>query len=391
MDRLPTPVFDAIVVGLGVHGSATLRALALRGQRVLGIDRFAVPHAHGSSHGESRIIRQAYHEHPSYVPFVQRSYELWDELARETNEDFLVRTGGLFVGAPTSRIVSGALESARLHHLPHEVLTPAEVAKRFPQFHLAPNEIAVFEPRASALRLPESQNALLASARRRGAVLQTDERVLSWSATKDEVRVRSDKGEYAARSLVIAAGAWLGRLVPELAPSLRVERQVVGWFRPRGDATSFGPGRCPVFLWDRTPKSEIIYGFPDLGRGVKVGIHHAGETVDPETVSREASTTDADRLRAHVAPAFPQLDVAPHETSVCLYTNTPDEAFILDRHPDHANVVIASCCSGHGYKFAPAVGEAATELALGATPRSDLGLFQIRRLWPKTRASAGKR
>ena len=375
--------FDVMVVGLGVHGAATLRALSQRGKRVLGLDRFDVPHTNGSSHGESRIIRQAYHEHPSYVPFVQRAYTLWDELARETKQELMLRTGGLFLGKPDSRIVRGALESARLHGLPHETLTPKQVAERYPMFRLQKDEIAVAEPRAAVLRVPETHLALLESAKKSGAAIRTGEDVRSWSADAKTVTVTTAKEKYVAQSLVIAAGAWLGRLVPQLASSLRVERQAVGWFRPRREAAAFRPDRFPIFLWDRTPRDEIVYGFPDLGAGVKVGIHHAGETVDPDTVSRVATTVDADRLRKQVVAGFPQLDGDPVATGVCLYTNTPDEAFILDHHPKHKNVVIASCCSGHGYKFAPAVGEAAADLALGTPTKADLALFRIARFGPE--------
>lgn len=368
---------DAIVVGLGAHGGAAAYQLAKRGLRVVGFDRFRVPHEQGSSHGESRIIREAYHENPAYVPFVRRAYELWAELERATKRQIFVQTGGLMMGPASAGTFAGARQSAQQYGLAHEILEPEDVRKRFPAFHPDDDVKTLLEPRAGALLLPTALDAHLEAARQQGAELRFEEPVLSWSASEAGVRVVTARGEYQADRLVLAAGAWMPELLSDLRLPLRVERQVMFWFKPHRRQENFRPDRFPVFIWE-SEGGHAIYGFPDLGNGMKIGIHHEGAIVDPNRADRAPNAEDERKIRTDVARCFPDADGAPAAAKVCLYTNTPDLAFVLDRHARHDNVVIASCCSGHGFKFASAVGEAAADLVEGR-PRPELEFLSTRR------------
>lgn len=360
-------------------GSAAVAHLARHGQRVLGLDQFAPPHERGSSHGQTRIIREAYFEHPSYVPLLRRAYELWNELQLEAGTPLLKITGGLMIGAPDSTIVKGALRSAREHQLPHELLPAQEIRTRFPALQPPDEMTGVFEPRAGIL-YPESCIAShLAAAQRSGADLRYDQPVLNWAATPAGVRVTTPAGSWHARQLVITAGAWISRLVPELARSFRVERQVLHWFEPRGTSAHFSPGRCPIHLW-QFDGQHFFYGFPYQNGGIKVARHHDGQAADPDTVNRAISPAEVDDMRSIVQRFLPDAAGPIQQSTVCLYTNTPDEHFWIDRHPAHPNVLVASPCSGHGFKFASVIGEVLGELATVGASRFDLNLFKTRSL-----------
>lgn len=367
---------DVVVIGLGAMGSAIARALARRGQRVVGLDRYAPPHTFGSSHGRSRIIREAYFEEPAYVPLVQRAYELWEELAAESGRPLLRRTGGLMIGPPESLLVRGARCSADAYRLPCEMLSAEEIHRRFPAFAPDPGTVGVLEPRAGVLFPEACIEAALQGAARAGADLRVDEEALEWSADGDGVQVRTTRGAVSAGQLVIAAGAWLARLMPELP--LTVERQVLHWFAPSRDHALLGPDACPIALW-QFEDSRLFYTFPDLGDGVKAAIHHDGETTDTERVRREVTADDEAEVRSLVARFVPAAAGRLRESCVCLYTNTPDHAFLIDRHPQHAQVLLVSPCSGHGFKFAPAIGEAVAGLVTEGAARFDLRPFSIDR------------
>ena len=359
-------MYDVIVIGLGGLGSAAAYHLARRGQRVLGLDAFAPGHTRGSSHGESRIIRQAYHEHPDYVPLLRRAYTLWEELQRAAGETLLTITGGLFAGRPESEPVAGALESARRHGLPHEVLDAGAVRRRFPPLRPAPEEIAVYEPRAGVLFPERCIAAHLRLAGAAGAALRYDEPVRDWTPLDGgaavEVCTRSG-GRYRAARVVVTAGAWLGRLLGDLRLPLRPERNVVLWLRPRERPEQFEPGRFPIFIWDRGA-SGVYYGLPHVGRpGVKVGRHHSGAWCDPDTVDHTVRPEDEVPVRAFLASAVPALDGTLEDGAVCLYTNTPDGHFVVDRHPRVPAVLFAGGTSGHGFKLASVLGEVLAELA----------------------------
>jgi len=372
------PVFDAIVVGLGGMGSAALFHLARRGARVLGIDRFAPPHTEGSSHGETRVIREAYFEHPNYVPLVQRAYALWEELERASGRQLYLKTGGIMIGYPGGTIVEGSRRSALEHRLPFETLTAAEIRARFPGFQPSAGMEGILEPRAGLLYPEACITAHLQLASQASATVQTNEPVREWRAWGEGVDVRTDQGVYRANRLILSGGAWMPELLPGWASQLQIERQVLLWFealRPE----LFAPGQFPIHLWEYEP-DRFFYGFPDLGTGVKLAFHHQGQAGPRETLGADVTAEDIESLRGVVGRYLPEALGRYLRGTVCRYTNTPDGHFLIDRHPAHANVVVASPCSGHGFKFASAIGEALAELAIDGRPRLDLDFLSGRRL-----------
>jgi sarcosine oxidase len=365
--------YDVAIVGLGAMGSAAACHLARQGRSVLGLDRFTPPHALGSSHGHTRIIRQAYFEHPLYVPLVQRAYELWAELERQSGQALLRITGGLMIGRRDSVLVEGAVHSAQEHRLAHELLTPAQVRSRFPALRPDDDMVAVWEPHAGILCPEACTEAHLRQAALSRASLRYGETVSAWHADGDGVRVLTDQGDYRAGQLLLTAGAWMTSLLPGLNLPLSVERQVLYWFTPR-DAAVFAPERCPIHLWEVSP-GRFFYGFPDTGDGVKVAMHHGGEATTADGLRREVGDDEVAAIREMARRFVPLADGELRTTAVCMYTNTPDDHFWIDRHPQHAQVLIASACSGHGFKFSSAIGELLSQLLTGRQPGFDLRVF----------------
>ncbi|HZP87443.1 MAG TPA: N-methyl-L-tryptophan oxidase [Burkholderiales bacterium] len=368
---------DCIVVGLGAMGSAAAYHLARRGQRVIGFDRDRPPHALGSSHGDTRIIREAYFEHPVYVPMVKRAYELWHELEERTGRTLYQRTGGLMLGLPRSDLVEGALRSAREHGLAHELLEAGDIRTRFPALAPSPDMVGVLEPRAGVLFPERCIEAHLELARAAGADVRVNDPVVRWDCDDHGVRVVTREGVHSAHRLVITAGAWLPELVPELAPYFQVERQTLYWFSPCAPTDVFDPQRCPVHLWQFDGR-QFFYGFPDLGDGVKVARHHAGSTATAETIDRHVSDAEIDDILQLVDRFVPAARGELRKSAVCLYTNTSDEHFWIDRHPAHDQVLVVSPCSGHGFKFAPVIGEIIADLLVDRGSAFDLSLFRTR-------------
>jgi sarcosine oxidase len=369
--------FDVVVAGLGAMGSAALYHLARRGMRVLGLDQFAPPHSQGSSHGETRVIREAYFEHPSYVPFVQRAYELWAELERASGEHLYVRTGGLMIGREESTVFEGALRSAREHRLPHEVLNSAAIADRFPGLHPDPHMSAVLEPRAGILFPEKCIAAHLQLAMKHGAQVRTNEKLHSWSDDPNGVVLQTPHDIYHANKLILAAGSWIPAMLPEWRNLFQVERQVLLWFKAL-DPSQFTPDVFPIHLWEYE-KDKMFYGFPDWGGGVKVAFHHQGEITNAVVADRNILGRDIARMRELLARYLPDANGNFLRGTVCLYTNTPDGHFILDHLPQNRNVILASPCSGHGFKFASAVGEILADMATERTSELDLSLFSLSR------------
>ena len=374
---------DVLIAGLGAMGSSAAYHLSRRGVRVCGFDRYSPPHTMGSSHGHSRIIREAYYEDPVYVPMVRRAYELWRELEREAAQPLLLQTGGLNIGLPGSELVAGARASAERYDLEHEVLAAPEISRRFPAFRPEPDMVAVYEPRAGILFPEPCVQAHLARARACGAQIHPDEPVLRWQAGADGVSVQTGRGTYSADQLIVAAGAWAGQLLADLEPPLAVERQVAFWFDPMSSPDHFSAANCPVHLW-QFDGDRFAYGFPDLGDGVKIACHQTGIAGSPDSLARDVSAEEVEGIRSVVRRLLPDADGAFRSAAACLYTNTPDEHFWIDRHPQFANVLIASPCSGHGFKFASVIGEILADLATHGRSSFDLSPFRSR--WPLGRA-----
>lgn len=372
-----TAPWDVAVVGLGAMGSAAACHLATRGLRVLGFDRHAPPHALGSSHGRTRIIREAYFEHPLYVPLVRRAYALWAALEQDSGRSLLRTVGGLNLGRPDGALIGGARRSVEQHGLPHAMLDAAAVAARHPALRPDDGMVALWEPRAGILDPEACVAAHLQVAAARGASLHRDEPVLHWSADGEGVTLATSLGRYRARRLILAAGPWLASLVPDLRLPLTIERQVQCWFEPREPTDAFAPDRCPVHLWE-LDQDRWFYGFPDLGHGVKLAMHHGGESTDPDRVRRSVGDDEIAALRELVRRHVPAADGRLLDAAVCLYTNTPDGHFWIDAHPTHPQVLIASACSGHGFKFSSAIGELLADLVTRGTTAFDIAPFRAR-------------
>ena len=303
----PERTHDVAVVGLGAMGSAVAFELSRRGVDVIGFDRFTPPHAFGSSHGDSRIIREAYFEDPVYVPMVQRAFDLWRELERLSGTTLMEQTGGLMIGVPDSVLVEGARHSAQKHGLQYSMLSASDIRARFPALHPEPDMVGVWEPRAGVLTPEACVTAHLEQARRHGAILRFDEPVSRWQAKDGHVSVFTELGRYRARQLIISAGAWVGSLLPGMRLPFRVERQVLHWFEPIGDADSFTPQRCPIHLW-QFDGDRFFYGFPDRGAGVKLAFHHGGETTTADHLRREVTMAEVGEIRAAVRRFVPAAD-----------------------------------------------------------------------------------
>lgn len=370
--------FDIALIGLGAMGSAAARALSMRGVSVIAFDRFRPPHQLGSTHGHTRIIREAYYEHPLYVPLVRRAYELWGDIERESGQSLLRTTGGLMVGRPSGPLVAGASASARQHGIEHEVLGPSEMRSRFPAFAPRADWVGLLERRAGVLFPERCVSAMLAAAGRHGATLRLEDEVLTWQVSPRGVRVSAASGEYGASILMVAAGPWLPQLAPALgrALPLEIERQLSHWFAPRTDVP--GLDELPIALWEVNDAGELFATFPHLGHGVKCGMHHSGAPTSPGSVDRIVRDEENDAARSMLESVIPGAGGALREARVCLYTNTPDRHFILD-WLQPGRVLVASPCSGHGFKFAPAIGELMAQLALGERPWLDLTPFSLSR------------
>ncbi len=373
--------YDVAIAGLGAMGSAAAYHLAKRGRRVLGLDRYSPPHDLGSSHGQTRIIREAYFEDPSYVPIVRRAHELWRELQETSGRDLLLQTGGLMIGRPEDDLVKGSDTSARLHGLPCERLSRSELVKRYPGFRPAEDMEAVWDPMAGILFPEVCIEAHLSLARSAGADLRFDEPVIDWHAEGDGVEVNTANARYRADKLIISAGAWLPKLIPDLCLPIEVERQVLFWFEPRSDLELFKAGACPIFVFDYDGEHHL-YGFPDLGNGVKAALMHLGESSDTDTLRRDVDDRDEQAIRSQLERFLPDVAGRRLDAQVCMFTNTPDLHFLIDFHPRHSQAVIASPCSGHGFKFASAIGEILADLVEEGKTRHDISLFGVDRLLP---------
>ncbi|CAA9231841.1 MAG: hypothetical protein AVDCRST_MAG42-1169 [uncultured Chthoniobacterales bacterium] len=371
--------FDVAVVGLGGMGSAALAHCAARGASAIGIEQFGVGHDLGSSHGKSRMIRKAYFENPAYVPLILRAYDLWHELEREAGEELLRITGVLAVGPENSKIVERTRHTATLHGLPLEQLSRREIEARYPTLKLLPSEAGVFEPDGGVL---DPERAIAAHARvaeQRGAELRCDVAMQSWQPTSHGFEIHlSDGSRVDTRALVLTIGPWFKATLESLGVPIDVQRNVQVWFQPSTDV--YDVGRFTSFLLDRAGLPAPLYGFPDFGAGLKAAFHGAGELTDADRVNRSIDVSrDVAPLSAALEQWMPGATAGLRGAKACMYTLTTDHDFVIDRHPQHANLVMCGGFSGHGFKFAPVVGEIAADLALDRGTRHDIRFLSLAR------------
>ncbi|HTV79112.1 MAG TPA: N-methyl-L-tryptophan oxidase [Steroidobacteraceae bacterium] len=374
-------VYDTIVVGIGGMGSAAAWQLARRGKRILGLERFDIPHAMGSSHGITRIIRLPYSESPAYVPLLHRAYELWREIEAASGIELLLITGSIDASAESDALFQGALNSARLHGLAHEVLSGSEVNARFAGYRIPTGHAAVYQPMGGLVASEKAIVAHVNAALALGAQIHARETVVAWEAAPDGdgVVVSTDHGRYEAATLILCAGAWMGELEPLLEARAVPERQVLAWLQPR-EPELFTPARFPVF--NLQVDEGRYYGLPIYDvPGFKFGrYHHLGERGAVETIRRDPDLADERLLRAFAEKYFPKGSGPTMGLRSCFFTNTPDEHFIVDFHPQHPQVILASPCSGHGYKFCSVIGEILADLAgPDGKTRHDIGFLRLTR------------
>lgn len=371
--------FDLAVIGLGAMGSAALSFAAARGVKAIGIEAHYPAHALSSSHGDSRLIRLGYFEDPSYVPLLQRAYENWRTLEARLRADILTVTGVLQIGSPDSKIVSGTRASCDLHGLAHEILDPEAMARRYPAFVLDEDEIGLLDPQGGYIRPEAAVMGYLKLAAEDGAALHFGEKVTAIEPDDAGVTVVSDTGRYRAKRVIVATGAWVAELVPQLVPHAVPIRQVVAWYQPQ-DGFVAQPQRMPCFIRDDRAGGSF-FGFPAIGiDGVKIGRHaHFREPIDPKLPNPPVNDTDTALLDDFARRRLPLAAWQRARATTCRYTMLPSEDFLLDFMPGAANVVVSSACSGHGFKFTSVIGEILSDLALDGGSRLPTGLFSFER------------
>lgn len=373
--------FDLIVLGTGGVGSAALYLAAKRGLRCLGVDAFPPAHALGSSHGQTRIIRQAYYEHPDYVPLAIASYDHWHAVEQEAGEQVFVQTGLLQVGPSEGEVVCGVRESARRYHLAVDELSQAEIAHRFPGFRVPEGMAGIYEATAGYLRVERAVALQLELAQKHGAVLETGQRVVSWNVNAGQggsIEIETDAGRrFSAARLIITAGAWAAQLLPDLSRALTLLRKPQFWF-PVVDP-SVRPADSPAFLYEMP--EGVFYGFPPIAGRMKIAQHSGGDPVaNPLTVERSILPTDLPPLQRFISGQLPGLDPNPADHSVCMYTMSPDQHFVVDRHPQYPQVAFAAGLSGHGFKFTGILGLALVELAVDGSTLLPVQFLSAQRL-----------
>lgn len=372
-------VYDVAVIGAGAMGSAATYFLSKTGKKILVLDKYVPPHHLGSSHGQSRIIREAYFESPSYVPLVQQAYRLWDDLERESGKKLFIRTGGLMIGNKDQKVFHGASLSAVQRGITYEFLDHEAIKKRFPVFKPSPGTVALFENNAGILFPEECIRTFLELATNHDVDFHFNEEAISIKSRNGKVEIVTGKGKYEAGKVIVSTGAWITSLFPDLQLPLEVKRQLLFWFKCTSrNAEEFSPQNFPVYIWEHE-KNKIFYGFPDLGEGVKIAIHHQGELTTADTINRKAGEEEINAISTIIRRYF-DARFTYNYSEVCMYTNTPDENFIIDFYPANRNIIIVSACSGHGFKFSSAIGKILSEMALDKKLSFDISPFNIARL-----------
>lgn len=383
--------YDTIVLGLGAMGSATVYQLAKRGNKVLGIDQFSPPHIYGSSHGDTRITRQAIGEGEQYTPLALRSYKIWEEIEKETGKKLLDKCGGLIIssGAKTAinhveNFFENTIAAAKKYNIKHEILTATQIRKRFPQFNIKDNESGYYEPHAGFLRPEECVRTQLELSEKYGAEIHESEKVISFIEESGVVRVKTDRGEYEADKLIISAGPWIPTLLDEeYSKHFKIIRQVLFWFDVKASIERFEPKNFPIFIWELQGNKQGIYGFPAIdgqNGGVKIASEQYETTTTADTVNREVSREEIKVMyKNFVAPYLSDLSGKCVKAISCLYTVTPDSHFLIDKHPKYPLIILASPCSGHGFKHSAAIGEVLAQLVTDGKSQIDISGFGFKR------------
>jgi len=378
--------FDVIIIGVGSMGSSACYHLAKLGNKVLGLEQFTISHEFGSHAGQSRIIRKAYFEHSDYVPLLIRAYENWKSLEQESGEQLYFKTGLVYFGPRDHLVMKGVNQSASLYGIELENLNHAEIRKRFPQFNIPENFQCLFEPDAGFVR-PEKTIQLYAElARKNGAQINSNEKVLEWKKNGNGILVKTDKNNYHCNKLVITAGAWAGKMIPGFEKKLKITRQFVSWIKPNNE-TKFSFGKFPCWLLADDEKQGVYYGFPSLPTekfgqpaGLKLAHHHAAIETDPDHVNRNPTTADEDNLKFELNKYFPGVFESFLTEKICLYANTPDENFIIDKLPGYEDHVAIACgFSGHGFKFVPVVGEILSDFIIDGKTKFSMEFLSAKR------------
>jgi sarcosine oxidase len=383
-----TNEFDVIVIGVGSMGSSTCYQLASRGASVLGLEQFSVPHDQGSHAGQSRIIRKAYFEHPDYVPLLERAYENWKHLESATGSQVYFPTGLLYAGKPDEVLIKGVKHSSEKYNVPVESVSKQDLIKRFPQFQVPAEYEVVFEPDAGFVTPERAVSLYTEQAIKAGATIHTNEQTLSWKQVGGSIEVVTNKDKYSSKKLVITAGAWTDTLLPELSNQLHVTRQVIAWVNPKNQK-QFELGNFPCWMIDDHTQAGMHYGFPVLPTekfgtpaGLKVAHHYPGLPTRANSVERNVSAEEEQVIVNSLINFLPEGYESTSVLKTCLYTNTPDENFIIDFVPQsNNNVIMAAGFSGHGFKFVSVVGEIVADLSMHGNSKLPIGFLGISRFF----------
>lgn len=378
--------FDVIVLGVGSMGSATCYHLAQRGHKVLGLEQFDIPHELGSHAGQSRIIRKAYFELSDYVPLLERAYQNWKALEEQTGTQIYFRTGLVYFGKPSDPLMKGVHESADKYKIKVNSLTSAETSKKYPQFNIPSDYEKLEEPDAGFVTPERSILLFTEQALMKGASIHTKEKVIKWKRSEGTIAVKTDKASYTCKKLVITAGPWAGKMIPGFATNLKVTRQMLAWVKPK-KWDNFVLGQFPCWIISEHGKPGSVYGFPILpvGKfggpgGLKLAHHYQGAVSDPDTISRIPTPEDEAILVDALNTFIPEGYSATLVMKTCMYTNTPDENFVLDFLPGFdEDVAIATGFSGHGFKFASVVGEIMADLSMNGKTTLPIGFLNAGR------------
>ncbi|MGB3074862.1 MAG: N-methyl-L-tryptophan oxidase [Chitinophagales bacterium] len=372
------PSYDVAIIGAGAMGSAATYHLSQTGQKILVLDKFIPPHAHGSSHGQSRIIREAYFESPAYVPLVQQSYLLWNELEKASAKKLFLKTGGLMLGNKDQKVFQGAALSAKQYGIEYDFLDAIKIKNQFPTLQPDKDTVALLEKKAGILFPEECIRTQLQLSQKPNVDFHFNETVVELKCHKEQVTIITNQSNYTARKVIVSNGAWITSLLPELNLPLKVKRQVLFWFKCMDkNAEKFLPENFPVFIWEYA-LNKMFYGFPDLGDGIKIAIHHQGELTTANTINRNVTAAELQEITS-LANRYFHANLIYNYAAVCMYTNTPDENFIIDFHPDHKNIIIVSACSGHGFKFSSAIGKILCEMVMEEKLSFDIKMFELMR------------